>query len=442
MLGYERAVKTAKSALSEMDGSQNQVLVEVNNSALTRIANSEIHQNVSWRDTNVSFRTDFGGAPGWSKCNRISSEDFERCALFAQRMAEYGKDGDSPSMAGPAEYPDADNFCNRTAQFGPDERAEAVAVVTRRAEEEGFAVAGALQVSITEHALVNSKSLTAFDMSTSVEFICVVFSDEGSGYASKAATSVDDMDFSQMAEEAVQKCKLNTESQTISPGRYTVFLDEYAVGDMIKTLSAMGFGAHQVQRGQSFMSGRIGEKMMDERINIWDDALNSEGLPAKFDVEGVPKKKVSIIDDGAPAGPVYDLKTARDAGCESTGHASGRGPGSPAANNLLVATDEASKEDMISDIKRGIYITRFHYIAPVNAAQTRWSGMTRDGTFLIEDGKITDPLLNLRFDDRIIDSLSKVRDISSQGITIKGRGAAVTAPAMSIDDFNITGTTQ
>ncbi|HID06242.1 MAG TPA: TldD/PmbA family protein, partial [Armatimonadetes bacterium] len=218
-----------------------------------------------------------------------------------------------------------------------------------------------------------------------------------------------------------------------------VVLEEEAVATLLMMLAYMGLGARAVQEGRSFMCERFGERIMSECVTIYDDALNTEGLPQPFDYEGVPKQKVVCIESGVAKAVVYDTYTAAREGKQSTGHALPQpNPWGPYPTNLFMSTGELTLEEMISTTERGLLITRFHYVNPVHPKRTVITGMTRDGTFLIEDGRVTHGVRNLRFTQSILDALSCVDAISR---TRKLCDSTV-APAVKVNQFAFTGVTE
>ena len=194
--------------------------------------------------------------------------------------------------------------------------------------------------------------------------------------------------------------------------------------------------------GSSFMTGRLGERLLDERLTITDDCQNRDGIQRLFDSEGVIGQRVQLVDRGISRAVVHDLASAALADTISTGHASLMGPGTPLAANLFVSPGDAGQEDLLRRIDRGIYVTRFHYIGVVNAASTDWCGMTRDGTFLIEDGRLSRPVRDLRFANRIVDSLNSIGGIGRKRLTSRGYFGCATVPAMVIDGFQFTSQTR
>jgi PmbA protein len=245
---------------------------------------------------------------------------------------------------------------------------------------------------------------------------------------------------------AVDKALRGRDPIDIEPGAYTVILEEDAMADMLFSLGYLGLGALAVQEGRSFMNDRFGERITGENVTIWDDGHDSRGLINPFDYEGVPKQRVVLIENGVAKGVVYDSFTAgREEGKLSTGH-SLPAPNTfgPLPTNLFMAPGEATKEEMLASTKRGIWVTRFHYTNPVHRLKTVLTGMTRDGTFLIENGQITRPLKNLRFTQSILEAFSRVEMLGSElELTRLGGGNfAACAPAARIREFQFTGTTE
>jgi predicted Zn-dependent protease len=276
--------------------------------------------------------------------------------------------------------------------------------------------------------------------------VTVVTGQTSSGYAAADALDVSKLDPEAVGRTAVDKALRGANPTEIEPGNYTVILEEEALADMLNTLGYIGFDALSVQEGRSFMNGRFGQKITGENITIWDDGRDPRGMMLPFDFEGVPKQRVMLIDKGIATGVVYDSFTAgREKGKVSTGH-SLPAPNTygPVPVNLFIAPGRATKEEMLASTKRGIWVTRFHYTNTVHAVKTVITGMTRDGTFLIEDGQITRPLKNLRFTQSILEALSQVEMLGSQLKLIKSdwENFATCAPAAKIHQFQFTGTTE
>ena len=207
----------------------------------------------------------------------------------------------------------------------------------------------------------------------------------------------------------------------LRPGEYPVILEEYAVGELVDYLAYMGFGALSFQEGHGFMAGRLGQRLMSEQISIWDDGLDGGGLPMAFDFEGVPRQRVDLIREGVAAGVVYDTETAAREGRESTGHAlPAPNPYGPFPLHLFVGAGDTPKEAMLKSMDRGLWVTRFHYVNVVHSRQGILTGMTRDGTFLMEGGELTRPVRNLRFTQNALEALSATEAVGATRLRLGG----------------------
>jgi len=207
-----------------------------------------------------------------------------------------------------------------------------------------------------------------------------------------------------------------------------------------------GFGAMALQEGRSFMSGKLGQQIVDSRISIWDDGLSPDGLPLPFDFEGVPKQRVDLIKEGVANGVVYDsYRAGKEEDKTSTGHAlPAPNPFGPMPINTFFAPGNATLEEMIASTERGLYITRFHYTRPAEPTKVVITGMTRDGTFLIENGEIAYPVKNLRFTQSYLEALNQVAMIGRQPRLLLGLAniARDNVPALKLNKFTFTGATE
>ena len=248
------------------------------------------------------------------------------------------------------------------------------------------------------------------------------------------------------SEEATGKASRGEPIQ-IDPGEYEVILEPYAVSELLSFLGYLGFHALAVQEGRSFLCNEFGKKMVDEKVTIYDDGLDPGGLQIPFDFEGIPKQKVIFFEGGVAKEVTYDSFTARREGKSSTGHGLiAPNTEGPIPINLFMKGGESSLEEMIRSVRKGIYVTRFHYTNVVEPMKAVLTGMTRDGTFLIEEGEVKGPIKNLRFTESILRALSRVsaiskeRRICSEGTVYSRRFVTGTvAPAIKVDGFNFSG---
>jgi predicted Zn-dependent protease len=341
-------------------------------------------------------------------------------------------------MPAPARTAPADGWSEATAMATPEERADFVEAICVRAGRAGLKAFGAYSTSAAQFAIANSLGVSHHHRGTQATVNSVVMGDAGSGYADRGAIDLRDLKKDELAEEVIEKAQRNQNAQPIEPGVYEVVLEEYAVAEMLEFMSYMGFSALAAQEERSFM--RLGERITGDAVTIWDDGIDPSGLPAPFDFEGVPKQRVELITEGVARGLAYDMLTATREGRKSTGH------GLPAPNtegpfavNLFMEPGTLAKEELASDIKRGIWITRFWYVRIVHPKLSIITGMTREGTFLIENGKIARPVKDLRFTQSILEALEGTVGLSrTTKLQIGEYIGASRVPALRLKAFTFT----
>lgn len=437
--------RVADIVLNTSRADQVEAAIETADTYLTRFANSEIHQNTGEHTTEVVVRSVFGQRVGVASTTSLDREAVEVAVRRAERIAQLQPENpEFPGLPGPAEYGAVGGYSEETATCSPERRAAGVCEICGLAVKEGLVASGSFSTAAREIMVVNSRGLLAEVRFTRANLLTVVMSATGSGYAERFSVNVGDIDPRQVAEEAVKGCLADSEPGGIEPGEYEAIFEDYAVADMIQMLSYMGFGARAFQEGRSFMSGNLGRKITGANITIWDDGLDPGGVPLPFDAEGVPKQRVMLIEEGVARGVVYDSYTAAREGKRSTGHAVSPLPSpGPFAINLFMAGGDSGLEEMIAGTKRGIYVKRLHYTNPVHPVKSLLTGMTRDGTFLVEKGKIVRPVKNLRFTESILGALSSAELISRETklLPLYSLGG-VRAPAVKVSKFTFTGVTE
>ncbi|NIO69938.1 MAG: TldD/PmbA family protein [Anaerolineae bacterium] len=446
MLGEEKIREITAEVLSLSQADQTEVLVFSDDSQLTRFANSYIHQNVAERDVQVRVRAVVGKRIGVASTNDLSRESLEKVVETALEVARLQPENpDFISLPEPAPIPEVNAFSEATAGFTPEARARAVGGICRRAVENDLVASGAFSTSVQEIAVANSLGVFAYFPTTLTDLKTVIMGDDSSGYGASTAWDVEQMDAEAVGAEAVDKALRGRNPREIEPGRYTVILEEYATEDIVEMLSYVGLGALAVQEERSFMCDRFGQQIVGSAISLWDDGLDPRGLPLPFDFEGVPKGRVSLIENGVAVNVVYDSYTAGKEGKASTGH------GLPAPNtfgpipfNMFMAPGQASLEEMIASTERGVLVTRFWYTRPVHPKLAIITGMTRDGTFLIEKGEVAYPVKNLRFTQSYLDALSSVEMVGRTTKLVRSEfelnGNHV--PALKLAEFEFTGVTE
>ena len=447
MIGKAKLKAIADTVLSAAQADQTEVLIAGQDLALTRFAANNIHQNVSETNVSVRVRSVVGKKIGVASSNDVSPESLKKLVQKAETIASFQQENpEFTSLAEPLPIQEVDAYSESTAVCSAVTRAKGVGSILEMSRANNLVASGAFSTGTEEMMVANSLGVSAYHCGTMATAMTVIMSENSSGYAAECAQDVSDLDMSAIGKMAIDKAIGSKNPTSIDPGAYTVILEEDAVGTMLFYLGYLGFSAQAVQEGRSFMNGRIGEKVTGDNITIWDDGFDPRGVRLPFDFEGVPKEKVMLIENGIARNAVYDTATAaREPGKKSTGH------GLPAPNtmgplpiNLFMNPGTASKEEMIASTKKGIWVTRFHYVNPVHPVKAILTGMTRDGTFLIENGKITRPLKNLRFTQSILEAFAHADMLSRDLKVIKmGFGNfASCAPAAKIDGFTFTGTTE
>ena len=424
--------------------SQAEVLFSEGDSALTRFANSEIHQNVTERDAQVSLRFVDGRRIGCAATNRLDDDALRWLADRAATIARL-----QPEQEDALELPDAGSAdlvagaaSPATRDATPESRAAGARAVIAAAQDAGVLAYGSYTTSVQRIGVVNSHGVDIIEERTAATLITVSMGGDGeAGYASASAVDVTDIDAAAVGREAAGRARDCRGAVSIEPGDYPVVLEPYAVADLLEILGYVGFSALAVQEDRSFHEpGRV---VGSELVTIVDDATDPAGLPASFDYEGVAKTRVTLIERGVCRDVVYDAQTAHRAGRRSTGH------GLPAPNafgpfplNMLMAPGDASHEALIGGLDRGLVVTRFHYTNPVHPKLAIVTGMTRDGLFLVERGEIVGPVKNLRFTQSYLAALAGVEAVARERRRVPGDFSPVVVPAVRIAAFTFTGATE
>ena len=421
-----------------------EALVMAEDSALTRFANSEIHQNVAETNITVNLRVVVGTRVGVASSGRTDDEGLRRLAANATAIARVVEELDDwGGLPGPTElHAVSAAYSSVTAGASPEFRAEAVRAVIAAADEAGVTAYGSFATSLDSIAVANSNGVRAAGTRTTSQLITVSMGpDGGSGYAEAAAVDASTIDAAAIGREAAAKARATANAISIEPGDYPVVLEEYAVVDLLDMLGYLGFSALAVQEERSFFEA--GKRVGSDLVTITDDGYDPAGLPLWFDFEGVAKQRVDLIDKGVCRGVVYDAQTAARAGVTSTGHGlPAPNPYGPFPLNMLMDAGTASRNDLIGGLDRGLLVTRFHYTNPVHPKLAIVTGMTRDGTFLVEGGKIVGPVKNLRYTQSYLAALAGTVAVASERKTLRGFLGGAVVPAVSIDNWTFTGGTE
>ncbi|MHB8510419.1 MAG: TldD/PmbA family protein, partial [Candidatus Dormibacteria bacterium] len=408
----EAAVRElVRRVLENSDAEGTEVLVSASNRALTRFANGEIHQNVTETAVDVRVRVLAGRRSGVASTNQVDEKSLRSTVRRAIESAAHLPEGDVTPLA-PAVKVAPAQISRDTAEATPEERADRVALICEPAERAGVRAFGALSTGVVRYTVANSRGLFVHTPRAVAMLKIVTMSDGGSGYADRCSPRLAEIDAAGAGAEAIEKALRTIGAEAIVPGLYPVVLEESAVGEILEHVGYMGFSAQDVEEGRSFM--RLGERVTGSQVTIRDDGNDPNGIPMPFDFEGVPRQAVVLIDHGVATGILYDSLSARRAGTVSTGHGMpAPNPYGPRGTNLFMDGGSApNKEALLEGIARGVWVTRLHYVNPVQSRQSSLTGMTRDGTFLIENGKVTRPIKDMRFTQSIMEAFEGVTAIT------------------------------
>lgn len=438
--------RICEQALRATNGDQAEAVVYANSHGLTRFANNTIHQNVAIREASLQVRVVVGKRVGQIMTNDLSPEGISRAGRSASDVARAvpenpvfgGLPGARPISPAPAAY------VERTAEATPLDRARRVESLLRRSRDRKLTAAGYLSTTTQELAVANSEGVWAYSPSTMAAIETVMTGAAGSAWSERNAMDLDDIDVDAVATEAIDKCVAAQQPRDLSPGTYEVVLEVYAVND-IATFLGLVMTGQAVEDGRSFVGGRIGQKVTGP-VTIVDDPFDPLISPRAFDYEGQPSQKVTLVEDGAARAVVYDSQTAFRARVANTGHAL---PPNPFAScipmHLRIEPGTETREQLIKGVKRGVLVTRFHYTRWVHQLRTVVTGMTRDGTFLIENGEIAHPVKNFRFTQSYHDALAGTLGIG-RDLCLFAAGefsfGARRVPALRLAEFTFTGATQ
>jgi len=418
---------------------------------LTRFADNHIHQNVAEKDARLLLTAIKGyrlGAAGTNRLDRDGiGEAAEKAAAIAGMAAE---DPEFPGLANPAEAPTAPEipgaFDRRTAALSPGARAKLVASATRYAAERHAIASGKVASGAFETGVANSLGVLQYAAASTFSAACTAMIQGAAGSEEWSAGSVDHLETSLAAfgKEAVDTASAGCRPRKEEPGEWTVILAPRAVSTLIGFLAYLGFDSTAHLEKRSFLAGRMGRKIASEKVTIIDDGLSPDASPLPFDFDGVPRRRLTLIERGVAKELPYSLRTAKKAGEKSTGHSFGPHAAGVIPMHVRMAPGDATLEQMVASTERGLFVNRFWYTNVAEPSRAVITGMTRDGLFLVEKGRLAGPVCNMRFTESIPNALSGVEMVGSE---LKRLGddwsaGAIRVPALKLSSFRFTGVTE
>lgn len=436
----ERCVSMALDA----GAGQAEVLALRERDALSRFANSEIHQNVAQDDTTINVRFVEGHRVGVASGNGLDDASLLELVTRAATIARLAPEETSfVSLPGPGPVGlVADAWSEATASADPESRADAIAAVIGAADEAGVVAYGFCRTTEEHIAVASSMGIRVAEARTSAQLMTVMMgSHGGTGYAEAVSVDHSRLDAAALGREAADKASSMRDPVAVDAGVYPVVLEEYAVVDLADMLGWLGFSALAVQEERSFFEP--GKVVGSSLVTLVDDAADPAGTPASFDYEGVAKQRVTLIENGVCREVVHDSRTAAHTGRTSTGHGlPAPNPWGPFPLNMVMSAGQTPRSDLIEGLGRGLLVTRFHYTNVIHPKLAVITGMTRDGVFLVEDGRIVAPVRNLRFTQSYLDALAGVEAVSLERRALRGFLGTAVVPAVRIAAFDFTGTTE
>jgi PmbA protein len=459
MLTQSQAVEIFNRIKKHSTAEEVEVLFSGGKSALTRFANNIIHQNVAEENYVVSVRTAFGRRTARSTTNKLDDESLRRVVQSSEKLARVQHPDpdllpmpDSCGTGAPREG--FSRHFAETAAVTPTQRAETVKKIVAIAEKHRLTTAGIVSTSESVEGVFNSRGLADWHTQTSSEISITMLASDSSGWQKANSPNVSNLDGAVLAEIAARKAFESASPREISPGKYTVILEPAAVLDIIGFMF-FDFGGLSILDQRSFLNNRVGTKLFGDNINIWDDVAHPMQSGTPFDGEGVCRQKVQLVENGVVKRLVYARATAekmkRSEYKDKVGPIEPTGHGFPIPNEMGEAPmnivfgaspEPMSVDQMVASTERGVLVTRLWYIREVDPYEKILTGMTRDGTFYIEDGKIHHGVRNFRFNQSLIQMLSNVE---AMGTLVRASGEEsfdMVVPAMKVGEFNFTEVTK
>jgi predicted Zn-dependent protease len=448
MLDEKECRHIVETVLKESRAEETEVFIGGGALYLTRFSNNAIHQNVSESNFSLTVRSVLGDRTGRATTHSLEEEAIQKAARLSFECAQVSEPDDTlMPLPGPQTYPEvAAAYDEATAVVGPEQRVEQVAEVIERCEERGLKASGYISNAVGSiesygnpgvYCVANSKGLFGYHAGTKASCNITVEADDSSGWANGESHRFGEIDVKSLAQRAIEKTFLSAHPVSIDPGAYTVILEPAAVASLLEFL-LYSFNAQSIEEKTTFLEGRVGQQVFSPLFSLCDDALDPHHLDRPFDYEGIPRRRVVLVDGGILKSFVYSRHLARKYGVKSTGH------GLPIPNTIgavplhpVVATGQSSLEAMIEETDRGVLVTRFWYTNFVDQKKVILSGMTRDGTFLVEGGKITAGLKNLRFNQSIPEMLNRIACVSREAEVHEG----MAVPGMKVEAFNFSSPT-
>lgn len=425
----EEARRIMEKALSFSTADACEINMGGSESGNIRYARNTVSTAGHQSNQTLVVNSSFGKQSGTATIDEFDDASLEKVVKRAEELAKLSPENpEFMSPLGPQTYDEPISFVEATANITPEDRAKVAGASIEPASKQDVTAAGFMDDSSGFSAILNSNGLFAYNKSTNVDFTVTMRSNDGtgSGWVSRDFNDIRKFDAANASQIAIDKAVMSREARAIEPGKYTVILEPAASEDLLGNMFG-AFDARTADEGRSFMSKdggtKLGQKIVDERVNIWSDPLHPDVPTSTWNGEGMPLKKMKWIENGVVKNLAYSRYWADQKGVTPV----------PAPNNFIMDGGDASLEDLIKDTKKGILVTRLWYIRGVDPQTLLYTGLTRDGTFYIENGKIKHPVKNFRFNESPIIMLNNLETLGKQ-VRINGN----LIPYMKVRDFTFT----
>ena len=436
----EQAKALTDRALSFSKADETQVILTGGDRANVRFARNSATTSGASSGYSLAIVAKFGQKAGTVTASEFGDASLQRAARNAEEIARLSPDNpEAMPVLGPQTYTAVKAFFDDAASATPEWRAGAVRAALDISREKDVVSAGFVETSAQIQAVATSKGQFAYDRFTAADYNLTARTPDGtgSGWASKSFNELRLLDPRSLAATAIDKAARSHNPTAIEPGKYTVVLEPAALADLIVNL-AFAANARQSDEGRSFFSKkgggtRIGEQVVGEKVRLYSDPAHPLAPAIPFDGQGLPLRKIDWIDKGVLKNLSYSRYWAQKQGKEPT----------PQPGNLIMDGGDASMADLIKGVERGVLVTRFWYIRPLDPQTLLVTGLTRDGLFLIEKGQVTRPVKNMRWNESPVFALNNLdamtapeRTVSGEGVG--GAGFSVVCPAARIREFTFT----
>ncbi|MCJ8347762.1 TldD/PmbA family protein [bacterium] len=440
MISVENTKKVFQETL-EKSKNPTQIILSGGKQQLARIGKNTVYQNMINKEYTIKVQVADGKKVGNASTNRFYGEDVEKAIHNATFISKH--QAEDPDWEG---FLDEDNeviddkyYCENTMDSCFEEKLEELHKIFEDAKEKNVEIAGAFSHGDSISAIGNHNNMFRYHVNTDCSFtFSIMTPNGGTGWSEFHSHRLADISPTDLYRISLEKALLSENPKTIDDGDYTVILEPPAVQSLLFFLGYAGFGGLSVQEKRSYFSDKIGDKVFGENISISDDFLSGQSFGAPFDFEGVKKSRLDIIDNGIFRTPVFDRVTARKMKKVDTGHALPYPSRSgPLPLNLTLSGGDSSVEEMIKSTKKGILVTRFFYDNLIDPGQLTLTGMTRDGTFLIEDGKLVSGIKNMRYNESLPRIFNSIVALSKQNWSLRGFGR-LSVPAIKVEGFSFS----